>query len=341
MFINIITRLKKKILFVTVLLSVGMLFGCSSSNETEHLEETTENSVEEPTEDIERIASVLDEEILRDARADEVSNAWNTLAYSNIIAYCEKLKEIQTDNKYVELIVNECQPMFEEETTDFEKDFLTYYLQFRYRNDACDYDKISKIWKIGYDENNMLILGEEGKLYRRIIGQRNDNSFYHLNIFHFVFYDELHDVHHDTISYNFGELKSALGIDVNTDSGNYYYEDGDEELNGLPYELVNESEVMSIVEKYGILISYLDCYYEEIFLVNEQEKHDAYEAKKAEQEAEPAVGMTKQQVLNGAWGAPKKKNIHEYEWGTEEQWVYSNGRYVYFENGIVTSVTHH
>lgn len=53
---------------------------------------------------------------------------------------------------------------------------------------------------------------------------------------------------------------------------------------------------------------------------------------------EPRVGMTKEEVLNSTWGSPSKKNITEYSWGTKEQWVYSNYRYIYFENGIVTAI---
>lgn len=54
----------------------------------------------------------------------------------------------------------------------------------------------------------------------------------------------------------------------------------------------------------------------------------------------PKIGMTKEQVINTKWGEPSKRNIDEYEWGTFEQWVYPNYRYVYFENGIVTSVSY-
>lgn len=57
-------------------------------------------------------------------------------------------------------------------------------------------------------------------------------------------------------------------------------------------------------------------------------------------EDKPRLGMTKEQVINTKWGKPTKKNVDEYEWGTFEQWVYPNYRYVYFENGIVTSISY-
>ena len=72
---------------------------------------------------------------------------------------------------------------------------------------------------------------------------------------------------------------------------------------------------------------------------NEELKNEAA-AKKAAENAEPEIGMTKDEVLNGLWGEPDKKNIDEYEWGTHEQWVYDNRGYVYFEDGVVTSISH-
>ena len=49
--------------------------------------------------------------------------------------------------------------------------------------------------------------------------------------------------------------------------------------------------------------------------------------------------MTQSEVLNGAWGMPDKKNKDTYSWGTTEQWVYNDKGYVYFRNGVVTSVS--
>ncbi|WP_155834547.1 hypothetical protein [Butyrivibrio sp. FC2001] len=64
---------------------------------------------------------------------------------------------------------------------------------------------------------------------------------------------------------------------------------------------------------------------------NEQEKSNP-------QKADPEIGMAKHEVLDSSWGEPNTKNITEYKWGTYEQWVYDNNRYIYFENGIVTSI---
>ena len=67
-------------------------------------------------------------------------------------------------------------------------------------------------------------------------------------------------------------------------------------------------------------------------------KEKARELEKIQESKEPQIGMTKDEVLKGAWGSPKKKNITETKYGTHEQWVYENGKYIYFDNGIVTSI---
>lgn len=54
---------------------------------------------------------------------------------------------------------------------------------------------------------------------------------------------------------------------------------------------------------------------------------------------EPSIGMTATEVTTSTWGKPKKINKSTYSWGTREQWVYGDGRYIYLEDGIVTSIS--
>ena len=55
--------------------------------------------------------------------------------------------------------------------------------------------------------------------------------------------------------------------------------------------------------------------------------------------ATPKIGMTREQALKTTWGAPKDINKHTYSWGVTEQWCYSGNRYIYLEDGIVTSIS--
>ncbi|WP_096435656.1 hypothetical protein [Alteribacter populi] len=51
------------------------------------------------------------------------------------------------------------------------------------------------------------------------------------------------------------------------------------------------------------------------------------------------VGMTVEQVLSSQWGEPNKVNTRTTNYGVREQWVYGNGHYLYFEDGILVSIT--
>lgn len=52
----------------------------------------------------------------------------------------------------------------------------------------------------------------------------------------------------------------------------------------------------------------------------------------------PKIGMTANEVLNSTWGNPQKKNKTTTKYGISEQWVYSDNRYVYLNNEVVTTI---
>lgn len=56
------------------------------------------------------------------------------------------------------------------------------------------------------------------------------------------------------------------------------------------------------------------------------------------QKSDPAIGMTEQQVLDSSWGKPENINKTITTNDVEEQWCYSNNKYIYFDNGIVTTI---
>jgi hypothetical protein len=69
----------------------------------------------------------------------------------------------------------------------------------------------------------------------------------------------------------------------------------------------------------------------------QRERADKVEA--AIENGEIFIGMPPEECI-GAWGQPKKINMTETARGHHSQWVYSGGRYLYFENGILTSIQH-
>ncbi|QDX94764.1 hypothetical protein EEL30_22235 [Brevibacillus laterosporus] len=52
----------------------------------------------------------------------------------------------------------------------------------------------------------------------------------------------------------------------------------------------------------------------------------------------PTIGMTKEEVLNSTWGKPNNINKTTTANGVHEQWVYSIKKYIYFDNGYVTTI---
>jgi hypothetical protein len=49
------------------------------------------------------------------------------------------------------------------------------------------------------------------------------------------------------------------------------------------------------------------------------------------------LGFTKQMCID-SWGEPSDINKSSGSWGVHEQWVYGSGNYLYFENGVLTSI---
>lgn len=62
------------------------------------------------------------------------------------------------------------------------------------------------------------------------------------------------------------------------------------------------------------------------------------EAEKKRNTPEPSIGMTAEEVKQSKWGEPKKINKTTTKYGVDEQWVYPNYKYIYLEDGIVTSI---
>ena len=60
--------------------------------------------------------------------------------------------------------------------------------------------------------------------------------------------------------------------------------------------------------------------------------------KKTPAKKAPFIGMTADEARSSTWGSPSKVNTTKTANGTHEQWVYSTGRYIYLDNGFVTTI---
>ncbi|MBG9825882.1 hypothetical protein ABE33_11235 [Bacillus safensis] len=53
-----------------------------------------------------------------------------------------------------------------------------------------------------------------------------------------------------------------------------------------------------------------------------------------------SVGMTKEEVLIEGWGKPEKVKTTQTADQTLEQWIYKGNKYLYFENGILSTISY-
>ena len=74
----------------------------------------------------------------------------------------------------------------------------------------------------------------------------------------------------------------------------------------------------------------------DIFYLKNPENSFSKKALKAIKASKIYMGMVDRDV-RASWGPPKKVNRTVGNWGTHEQWVYSDSTYIYIENGKVTS----
>jgi hypothetical protein len=69
--------------------------------------------------------------------------------------------------------------------------------------------------------------------------------------------------------------------------------------------------------------------------IRRRKERDAYIASLPKS---PAIGMSMDEAERSTWSSPESKNITTTARGKREQWVYSRGRYLYFDNGVLTSI---
>lgn len=71
---------------------------------------------------------------------------------------------------------------------------------------------------------------------------------------------------------------------------------------------------------------------------DEQQAVKAEVAKQKRKSEGVRIGMTKDEVLGSSWGNPEDINKTTTQYGTHEQWVYGTRSYLYFDDGILTSI---
>lgn len=318
------------------------------------------------------VKAETEKEWYEDAKKVEILDAQKWLGYNmlDIRGYINELKEYP-DNAYAQLVIEKYNNIGIEDKTDFEQDFIIHYskLMFNFLSVKIDSLQIKKAWSFGYDENGMVIPSGVGELEPRRNGRgiilqvsEDDKAGNHIEEGYYVLSSDRYggDWWHTNEYYldwylHTEDFVTSLGVNPNSDKGKF------EEpvyLFGMEfdeYDYVETDYLNKIIESnsdfFDLLLEYRNnCFDFEEFLIRaqkkeEEEKKEAEERRKenarkekARKNRAPEIGMSKSDVLDGLWGKPDEKNISEYEFGTHEQWVYRGKGYVYFEDGVVTSI---
>lgn len=165
-------------------------------------------------------------------------------------------------------------------------------------------------------------------------------------------YGELNDINNKISIINFfmgdwqtANTQYALRLEINGWDINYYDNNG----NITKKAKINQDTVSGNIDNHTNCYFYdsdgLKYYFDDKgFLIQEYQDVDLDfklypgDFSKISKE-EPQIGMTSEEVLNSTWGEPEDINKDTYSWGIKEQWCYPDNKYIYFEDGNVTSIS--
>ncbi len=262
--------------------------------------------------------------------------------FDSYLAYMEILLKSYKDenNLFYKKLKEEYQKINLEELSTIEKDSFNAnaILCLSDYNLTYNNTSIKNVWKVGYNGNDPI-----DPLARKI-------SYFILNL------DTTNSKRNQMITYlqisknNSSSKESTIEwfIDKRTDKNVSTYIEGFtggssgqckmNYPNYTNYELYDTNEFTSMTERYKDFFNLLNEFAVNIYLPKESSIHDELFTSINNERTEPKIGMTEEQLLNSKWGKPEKKNTTETVYGKHEQWVYSNGNYVYLDNGIVTAI---
>lgn len=106
-----------------------------------------------------------------------------------------------------------------------------------------------------------------------------------------------------------------------------------------PYEETAYNEIITLKTQLENSLKENEQLWAEYRKEKEEKEKKEEEEKKTELASKGvSIGMTQEQVKSSSWGEPKKINTTQSKYGVSEQWVYEGGNYLYFDDGILTTI---
>ena len=343
-------KIIKSLIVCFILLILILLIGCSNKSNNN----IDDNSISIKA-DNEIILSEEDQ-IWNDAIVDEIYNQRITICdsvnkslpdsqFSNDIS---KLNELKNSNvfakKFLDLLDNSNIEDIINNGSDLEKYLLLSYLcvetnhheglgiSLNWINDAKIVNSSNQLISVYYREQSY-------DSNKNLKSDEKYNSKYPYFIFEFSNPNNASNI----FILSKGYISSYGSSDINIDTEYTEVKDGKYGGVEVSWIKIDEQTMFNVINKNKDFLDFYLKYKNNVYYVQYDQEHNIsgkYQSEDIQksQKEEPKIGMTKIEVLNSTWGSPKEKNITETKYGKHEQWVYSTNRYIYFDNGIVTSI---
>lgn len=294
--------LNKQIIIRIVLIISLILIGACSSNNVENV------SKQETAKETKTNTSQLNIEKLH-KESKVIYELFVNNNYDEMVAYIDKVSDMEIDKR----------PSLEE--LDFFKN-LSWALKYKNEGKLNDYiGTLAKTYYNGIPAELLEILNNEKMIAKKKLIELIDDR-------------KLMEVVQGVGVWDgdpeFKALKNYAGaLYTNTrdeSAFNSYLSNIPENYNGILSDKINE---LVNSNKSGIAQE-KDRQQEEL-LRNKTEKN-------SENPGGVRIGMSQEEVLTEGWGQPEDINRTTTSYGVSEQWVYPNYNYLYFEDGILTTI---
>lgn len=326
--------MKKRIIFLVLICIVTFgLVGCTD-NTSKEIKKDNKPSKEKA--DWEKFPQSNTNYDFSDANNKEITKIFNHLGfyYSNTNDGEEHLwgltfqnlynemKKYEESNKFAKLYINEANKVKIDEYNNLEIDFLNAYMKMLFAHlnsleelpitdeelpSVEDIGKVTKIYLNNYDSTYKT---KETGSYRILYCH-----FKKVNRWAIIYSSDLEGDN------NHIDFYKKLDFSVATpDSG-------------------DETIVNNIIKNNYEFFNFLIQYRNKVYSKEIEKELGGNTNSNSNQKYEPSIGMTADEVKKSTWGYPDKVNKDTYSWGVQEQWVYNKKGYIYFKNGVVSSIS--
>lgn len=247
----------------------------------------------------EKILSQLNSSTLENK--EELTNTLNSTKYDKEIL--SNIYAIQDMKEKANELIYQTAKLYSNE--DYKKGLELYQKILDYKDTKDLIEQLNKSHEVDGEW-----YGKQGIINHRWIINGNKCYNVYSNYSYKYTYDEYYCIYENNILYAFKNKESANNLDIASYKMEY---------------------------KNGVLLYEFHSYSGTYTITLNKESNNT-KPKEVVKIKKPEIGMTKSEVENSTWGKPEDINKTTTAYGTREQWCYSGYKYIYFENGIVTSI---